>query len=178
MARPKSYCGYPEQTEIEFSKPWFERLEPYFHIYKQVSGIHLSGKKMRIDAVISPKCTNDWKNKNIAFGLEFKSPTKIDRLHNQTDFIKQCIDYSYTNFENFGYIPILSCPFFEFDSTYSNDKSLTAIRHLLNSFNVGELDITYRGLSIVFAQSHFIWNNGSVILGKSWTFEKKFGCRK
>jgi hypothetical protein len=178
MGRPTNYRKYSETSEKNFTEAWLKELSEFFFIQEQVTGIHLSGKKMIIDAIISPKNKDEWKNKNIAFGVEFKSPTKNDRLHNQMDFMKQCVDYSYTNFTNYGFIPILSCPRFEIDSTYSDIKSLIALRHFLNTFQVGELDNTYRGLSIIFADIHFIWEDGKVSLGKSWGFKKNFGCRK
>lgn len=177
MGRPENYLKYPNSFENEFSENWLEKLSVFFLIEKQVSGIHLTGKRMRIDAIITPKDKNNWKNKDIAFGIEFKSPTKIDRLHNQTNFMRQCVDYSYTDFKNFGFIPILSCPRFELDKTYSDAKSLTALRHFLNSFQVGELDNTHRGLSIIFAEHHFIWENGSVHEGRYWSLKKNFGSK-
>lgn len=178
MGRPDNYKKYSESSEEEFCEIWFEKLSEFFYIDRQVTGEHLSKKKLRIDAVISPKNKDEWRNKEIAFGVEFKSPTKNDRLHNQIDFMKQCVDYSYTSFGKYGFIPILSCPRFELDSTYSDVKSLTALRHFLNAFQVGELDETHRGLSIIFADDHFIWEAGKVSLGKRWMFEKDFGCRK
>ena len=89
MGRPENYLKYPNSFENEFSENWLEKLSVFFLIEKQVSGIHLTGKRMRIDAIITPKDKNNWKNKDIAFGIEFKSPTKIDRLHNQTNFMRQ-----------------------------------------------------------------------------------------
>lgn len=177
MGRPKNYSKYEDADEIIFRNNWFAKLEPYFEIYKEVTGVHLTGAKLQIDAVIRPKDISEWKNTKIAFGVEFKSPTKIDRLRNQFGFMKQCVDYSYTEFDSFGFIPVLSCPRFEVDETYSNEKALTSIRHFLNSFNVGELDDTYRGLSIIFAEHHYIWADGIVNEGKRWSFEKKFGSR-
>lgn len=178
MGRPKKYQKYNEQEEHEFKQQWLDKLKPYFTIKEEVSGTHLSGQKLRIDAVIIPKDLSDWKNKEIAFGIEFKSPTKIDRLGNQLNFMKQCVDYSYTKFDSLGFIPILSCPQFEIDEVYSNDKSLTTLRHFLNRFQVGELYETHRGLSIIYAEHHFIWFDGKVHEGKRWMLNKEFGNKK
>lgn len=176
MGRPENHLKYKTQTEQEFKSSWLKKLDQHFYIEEEVTGIHLTGKKLRIDAIIKPKDTTDWKNKDIAFGVEFKSPTNIDRLNNQFSFMRQCVDYSYTEFKNYGFIPILSCPSFEIDETYSDEKSLKALRHFLNSFNVGELCDTYRGTSIRFAEHHYIWVNGKVQhAGKTWGLKKKFG---
>ncbi|MDO6739389.1 hypothetical protein [Wenyingzhuangia sp. 2_MG-2023] len=174
MGRPKKYSKYEEQNESEFKKHWLKKLEQHFTIEEEVSGIHITGKKLRIDAIIKPKDTSDWKNKNIVFGLEFKSPTKIDRLNNQLNYMRQCVDYSYTKFGDYGFIPILSCPQFELDETYSTSKALKTLKHFLNTFNVGELGETYRGYSILFADS-YIWSSGKVELGKRWLLKKKIG---
>jgi len=177
MGRPEKYNNFAEISEEKFALCLEDKLSPFFHIKKQVLGTHLTGKKMRIDLIITPKDTTDWKNKNIAFGIEIKSPTKLDRLNGQLGFMKQCVDYSYTNFKDYGFIPILAYPDFAIDNTYATEKSLTALRHFLNQFQVGELKETYRGLSIIFAEHHFIWYNGIVGEGKKWTLKRKFGSK-
>lgn len=179
MGRPEKYsnlCNSKNLSEDDFFNSWQERLEKYFYIKKEVPGIHLSGKTMKIDAVITPKDTTDWKNKEIAFGVEFKSPAKLDRLHSQFNFMKQCVDYSYTNFKDYGYIPILGCPAFEVDETYSDVKALSGYRRFLNSFAIGELCQTHKGLTIIFAEQ-YIWHEGIVDSGKRWSFEKNFGSK-
>jgi len=177
MGLPKYYSQFDIESEIVFKNKILSDLRKDFIIVEECRGTHLSGKQLRIDAIIKPKDISDWKNKEIAFGLEFKSPSNLKSFGGQLGFIKQCIDYSYTDFENFGFIPILSCPRIELDETYSGERSLTTIRHLLNQFLVGEMDYTHRGLSIIFAEHHFIWQDSVVNEGKRWALKKHFGSK-
>ena len=177
MALSSYYAEFPDQHESDFSNKVLNILSDHFDIEEEVWGTHLAGRKLRIDAVIKPKDISEWKNKDIAFGLEFKSPSKLVSFGNQLNFMKQCVDYSYTKFEGFGFIPILSCPRFSLDETYSNEKALTTLRHFLNRFRIGELDKTYRGVSIIFAEHHYIWADGKVNEGKKWELKPNFGSK-
>lgn len=168
---------FKESNEPEFKQIILSSLSNYFEIKEEVQGRHMTGALVRIDAVIKPKNIGDWKNKDIAFGVEFKSPAKLKSLGGQLHFMKQCVDYSYSNFESFGFIPIVACHRFSIDETYSNEISLRAFRHFMNQFHVGELDNTYRDLSIIFADSHYIWQDGKVHEGKRWRFKKSIGSK-
>ena len=174
MEKYSNLCDSRNLSENEFSHFWENKLKEFFYIKKQVKGKHLSGKKMKIDAVITPKDTTDWKNKEIAFGINFKLPKKLEDLHSLISLMGEYVDYSNTKFEGYGFIPILACTAFEVDYTYSDRRTLTAFRHFMNVFNIGEICQIYRGLTIAFAEN-YIWNDGVAEGGKRWLFKKKFG---
>lgn len=178
MGLSKEYEKYNEMSEFEFKKHIISVLSNDFVISEEWNGIHLSGSNVRIDAVMRPKNTDLWMNKKIVFGIEFKSPSKLIGFGKQLEFIKQAIDYSNTKFDRLGHIPILICPMIFFDEAYSNDNSNTFMRKLLNKFNIGEIGYTHRGLSIIFAESEFIWTTKEgVCSGKRDKLITKFGSQ-
>ncbi len=61
--------------EKEFCENVLKALSEDFIIFKEVSGKHFSGAQLRIDAVLIPKDTSQWKDKNICLGVEFKCET-------------------------------------------------------------------------------------------------------
>lgn len=161
-------------NEKEFSKKVLLRLDSHFTIYEQVRGYHFTGKKFRIDAVICPKKTENWANPHIAFGIEFKSPDKIVGGNNVGQLIKQAYDYLNTDFENFGKIPILICPL-KFQEHYSSFNEIRLIKRILGDFGIGEIvnDKNYKGLKIVFKETHDVWSERyGVEYGKQWHFKK------
>lgn len=135
------------------------------------------GKNVRIDALIKPIENEMWANKEIVFGVELKKEFKATGLNEVTDHIKQAIDYSYAEWKGVGRIPILICPGISYTG-YANENGESVIKHLLSRFAIGELKQTHRGLAIVMADSHFIWDQTSGICeGKRWTFKTSIGCK-
>ncbi|WP_271785336.1 hypothetical protein [Aquimarina algiphila] len=80
--------GYPvtpdELTEDKFQEIILELLAPYFTVEQEVWGTHFSGRRMKIDAIVTPKNTSEWRNKNIKFGIEFKKPLSTE-LNNRRE---------------------------------------------------------------------------------------------
>jgi len=178
MGYANSYKGFGDLSEKEYKSKIITDLKRDFVVKEEYWGTHFSGQKVRIDAVFRPKNTDLWMNKKIVFGLEFKSPAKLKQLGKQLAFTKQAIDYSNTIFDKLGYIPVLICPRIDFDTTYSHDKAPYFMRKLLNQFNVGELDYTHRGLSILFSDSEFIYTSTEgVKKGKSSRLITNFGSK-
>lgn len=159
MGYANTHKGFGNLSEAEYKAKIIADLSKDFIVQEEWWGTHLSGQRVRIDAVFCPKNTDLWMNKKIVFGLEFKSPAKLEQLGKQLHFTKQAIDYSNTKFDKVGFIPVLVCPRIDFDTTYSDKKAPSFMRKLLNQFNVGELDYTHRGLSIIFADSEFIYTS-------------------
>lgn len=157
-------------------------LSVYFHIQREVFGTHFSGKRIRIDLIISPINKSDWLNKNVVFGVEFKNPSTQTDCRNDTALIKQSIDYRHTNFDNYGYIPIIACPgFINSFSVNPHEFSKAAypfVSRLLCKLNCGELIHTkYYGWYIKFAGDHPVWSEkyGVMTAGKNWKFNTSFG---
>lgn len=61
-------------TEADLAERVIERLEPWFWVEREVVGQHCSGRSLRVDAVIRPRNSENWRNPTVAFGLEFKKP--------------------------------------------------------------------------------------------------------
>jgi hypothetical protein len=98
-------------NENDFARRILEILSPHFHIHKQIRGRHFSGKQMIIDAIVQPKNNWEWKNLEVALGIEFKDDLRIrGDTTNYTRWLAQCVDYSHTEWNTFGYIYIFACP--------------------------------------------------------------------
>jgi len=160
-----------QQQEKEFKKPILERLSHDFNIRQEWEG-KCFGKPVRIDALLKPKDISLWANKELVIGIEFKRDFFESAVNKQLDGIKQCIDYSYTEWKGIGRIPILFCPGFNI----SNNNGYNIIAKLLARFNIGELKETHRGLAFVMADQHFIWDEQTgVCEGKKWGMNNKTG---
>lgn len=96
--------GLPEQV--------LPRLEPYFHIHREVTGTHPTGKRLRIDAIVVPRDPSGWARPDIALGIEFKRAAAIGR-GDSSRTIRQCLDYTVVEWPSFGSgIPVFYCPGF------------------------------------------------------------------
>lgn len=169
-------------SEKDIEKNVSEVLAKYFEFIPKVKGKHFSGKQLVIDYIIRPIDTSLWKNRNIVFGLEFKDLTRLDKKGDTTDFTKwiaQCVDYSNTCWDGFGYINILTCPGIStstfMDAAYSSRFLLKILGHL----GVGELKNTSNyGWAIFLHEQHRIWSEKEgVSSGKIWNLARKFGSR-
>lgn len=100
-------------NEKQLKENVVQELRENFYFYPEVKGTHFSGKRLALDYVMKPKDTTEWKNKNIVFGVEFKDVPALDKkgdTSNFTKWIAQCVDYSHTVWDDFGYLFILTCP--------------------------------------------------------------------
>jgi len=97
--------GLPEQV--------LPRLAPHFHIHREVTGRHPSGKRLRIDAIAVPRDPSGWSRPDIALGIEFKRVMAVGR-GDSSRVIRQCLDYTLVDWPGFGTgLPIFYCPGFE-----------------------------------------------------------------
>lgn len=160
------------KIEKDFSDRILGRLSFDFHIYEQVEGRHFSGKKKIIDAIIKPKEKSGWKRSDIAFGIEFKSPTDIFSPSDVSKHIRQAYDYLFTDFDGFGHIPVLMCPF-RIPSNYPHDGETMWTKRVFSRFGVGEItNYPNKGLSIVFNGDFVVWSEKMKIeRGREWSME-------
>lgn len=167
-------------TEADYKKIILEKTAMYFHIQKEVTG-YFFGNRCRIDAVITPKDNTGWSNKDVSFGIEFKhfSDNRDDSsLNYYTKQFKQIVDYSYTEFNGVGRIPVLICPpLFNNLTGDLNLRQANLLKHVMGQCNVGELFLCKRkGLSIIFNAHHLIWcERYGVCQGKTQQFKPKTG---
>lgn len=173
MRNPKIY-------EKDFQNNVLQVLAEFFVIDTQVSGTHFSGKRMKIDAVLKPRQLLEWKNPSVAFGIEFKSPNKLKSTTDKTHWLTQCVDYANTNWNDYGYIHIFSCPAI-FDTLLHTNlpESQWLLNRLLSNMGIGELkQHSSYGWCFYLQNSHLIWSEKrGVVAGKTWTLQRTFGSR-
>jgi hypothetical protein len=163
--------------EKQFVDDILKILEVDFYIHREVMGTHFSGSRLRIDAVVRPKENTLWKNQNVFFGIEFKCEESLKDTKDSTHWIKQCIDYANTNWDDYGYMYVFSCPsvFNKIDFAIKGNEWLW--NRILSNLGVGRLDYNkYHGWAFYLQDTHKIWGqNGGVTSGKHWTLKRKFG---
>lgn len=169
-------------SEKDIERIVSDSLSKYFEFIPKVKGKHFSGKRLEIDFVIKPIDTSLWKNQDIVFGLEFKDLDRFDKKGDTTDFTKwiaQCVDYSNTYWDDFGYIHILTCPGISTSTFMDAAYSSTLVLKLLGHLGVGELKNTPNyGWAIFLHEQHRMWSEKEgVSSGKIWNLTRKFGSR-
>ena len=148
-----------------------------FYIVEQVYGTHFSGARLRIDAIAKPKDISNWKNPDVCFGIEFKLQENLKDTHDSTHWIKQCIDYANTKWDNYGYIYVFSCPSIFDKLDYAVQGNQWLWNRILSNLGVGRLDNhKYYGWSFFLQDTHRVWSQrDGVTSGKHWTLKRKFG---
>lgn len=158
-------------TEQKFKHQIIQRLEHDFEIRKEWTG-KCFDKNVRIDALLKPRKPELWANKDLIIGIEFKRDIFKSAINEQLNGIKQCIDYSYTKWKGIGHIPVFFCPGFKI----SKNDGYDTMSKLLGRFNVGELRETHRGLALIMAENHFIWDEKvGVCEGRKGKLQTKTG---
>lgn len=170
-------------SEIHVITDVINQLSNSFIFHRHVGGKHFSAKQLQIDFVIKPIDCSNWKNKKICFGLEFKDMPNLNQKGDTTDFTKwlaQCVDYSNTNWDNYGYIYILTCPGITSSVFMNKVDSSSLLTRVLGHLGIGELKLlkTY-GWTITLHGDHRIWSQkkGVETPGKMWNLERVFGSR-
>jgi hypothetical protein len=152
-------------TEDDLKAKVLRVLDPHFNIKLEVPGVnHYKGKTYRIDAIIQPKDTSNWLNKEAAFGIEFKASGHSGKTGDVTKFIEQASDYTLTKWAGYdrltgGYLPILMCPL---EMPYDLDGWL--IKRVIGQRGIGEIKGMYGGLAIVFNEVHIMWHEKQGVL--------------
>lgn len=175
-----------KNREAAFSRMILGRLDPFFHIYPEVTGKSCDGTPMRIDAIVRPKDTKEWKNPSVALGIEFKVPHHSDGSTSVGDFAKwimQSVDYAHTVWPKFGRIYVFTCPGVTklFGDRGIDPKSGSGLLARIGARGgVGELKEESPG-NLVFALSadHPVWSEkrGVLTCGRTWNLERKVGSR-
>lgn len=160
-----------------FANNILELLKDDFIIVTEVWGTHFSGARLRIDAILKPKDPTKWKNPDVCFGIEFKLAEKLKDTKDKTLWIKQCIDYANTEWDNYGYLYIFSCPSIFDKLEYAVMGNQWLWNRILSNLGVGRLDMNnYHGWTFYLQDTHRIWSQkGGVASGKNWSLKRKFG---
>jgi hypothetical protein len=110
----------------------------------------------------------------VAFVVECKARERQKAMRDRSHWLRQCVDYSYTRWQGYGYRCVLTFPsaFGPFDKSGKQEE-----RHLLGALGVGELiHDRWNGWSI-YLSGHRIWSAKSGVSdGKNWTCKKRFGA--
>lgn len=163
-------------NENSIAETFLHHLKADFIIQREVKGVHLSGKELRIDAILKPKETKGWLNPNITIGVEFKDPSKISSSQGrgEYDLLAQCLDYSMTDFEGVdnNSTIILICP------GIASDKN--DVYRFLSRYNIGYMDVS-NDYGISMRMGHLgipLWcsEKGAMRISKSY-WRKTFGVR-
>jgi hypothetical protein len=169
-------------SEASLSARYLTDLEPHFYIEREVAGSHFSGKRLRLDAVLKPKISSSWKRNDVAFGIEFKDADRFSQNYdtkNLTRWLAQCVDYSNTDWDSFGYLYIFCCPSLVDQVPESVLPNPMFVRNFMGQMGIGEINYQPRyGLSIVLHGHHRIWSEAKgVEHGKTYTLSRRFGSR-
>lgn len=164
------------------------RLSKHFHIEEEVWGTHWSGKRLRIDAVLTPLDDSGWKTKRPRLGIEFKNFRGFDPSFSIKDYTKwwsQCHDYAETKFDGHGHMYVFSYNGFSHYRQRLSSESLAAFAvRFWGRLGVGELQPTTDGwprkqcLMFVLHGTTKIWSEVSGVKeGSRMSMERKFGSR-
>lgn len=160
----------PEQVSTDELK---DLLGRHFIIEEQVHGRHFASKaKKRLDMVIRPRDTSGWMNKSVAFGVEIK------KHHGETGdhcrHIGQSCDYANTEWDGFGFIYILTYP--SIIPSWISDAGF--VHRMAGRLGVGVIENSPLNGASILINEHMIWSeNTSVVDGRHWKLERKFGSR-
>ena len=157
------------------------RLEPHFEIAREVSGLHFTGKRVRIDAIVTPLNHVGFRGRP-SFGIEFKSSGgwKQRMADGLASHYSQCMDYAISEFDGFGCVQVL--PYLN-SARAETHRKLAAPGSLglslLQRFGVGTLEDDARWGLTIRSGGNRIWSEDGGITGhgENWKFERKFGTR-
>jgi len=176
-------------TEKLLQKHILDLLSSDFEIEEQVKGKHFSGAKLKIDAIIIPKVTVGWKDEIPVLGLEFKNNLRLKGdTKNYTKWLAQCIDYSHTEWGEYGYIYVFACPGLIEGLPYQTDVDPTKndpdsiqwlLPRIMSQLGVGELKNSNKyGWTFYLQNEHRIWSQKEGVReGNRWSLTRKFGSR-
>jgi hypothetical protein len=149
-------------------------LEPHFEIKRECVGRHPSGQSLCIDAILRPKDTVLWANKEIALGVEFKSPESArTKGHADAAIMAQCLDYSFCHFPSYPSVLVFACPL---PARLGGEAYLL---RLLAQYHVGYVAFGWKtglrfvlGGDTIWREEGGVWN-----VGRESMFAKQYGNR-
>ena len=162
-------------------------LSREFEVREQVPGRHFSGKKLRIDAIVTPRDSSEWKTERPMLGIEFKDQSAFCDSFNFKDYsawMAQCIDYANTEWEGAGIVYVFAYGCF---NAVNNVKGGWMLERLCGRLGVGSLinaRQNYDQLPPCLASLRFMLNGDCIWSGmdglkkgRHWSMHRKFGSR-
>lgn len=184
-----------DNSEAVFQTKMLDFLSSDFKILKEQAVGYIRDNRVFIDAIIEPIDKSLWKNKNVKFGIEFKSIEKIKQQKQINQFIAQCVSYSFTDFKGYDNLLIAACPS-SYSKLYratqdrqyhwSNEYGIAGRMHrFLGAFGVAEF-VSEAGVVKLILNTNVIWEkSGKEEKGKfikstveRLNMNKYFGRRK
>lgn len=166
--------------ESDLKKSVLLRLSAHFNVFEEVWGTHWSGKRVRIDAIITPKDDSEWKTKSPRLGIEFKNFRKFNPSFDMKDYTRwwaQCHDYAETKFDEHGYVYCFSYNgFHHYRQRMGREVAAAFAVRFWGRLGVGEIQPDE--LIFVINGTNKIWSERrGVIDGRRISMERKFGSR-
>jgi hypothetical protein len=153
-------------------------FSPHFYIEREVKGVHFSGRRLRLDLLLRPIRSNEWKNPNTAFGIEVKLPHNERGWGDCSRHFAQACDYANTSWDGVGFVPVFCWPNFmpERMSQAFDDEGF--FHRVAGQMNIGFVyEAPYHGVGLSLC-GHCIWNQCSgVCEGRFWGLKHKVGSR-
>lgn len=170
-ARSESLSG--RVTEPEIKRAVLAALAPYFRIRGEVWGVHVTGQRVGIDAVLQPNDPESWRSDGLAFGIEFKGTGGArGRGQGSVDALAQCVDYSCSRFPDVEKMLVFLCP------VPMSLRKEDRLWRFAGRYNVGSVD--FRNGEIVLRwclQDVWSESRGLTPLGRRAEFAQRFGNR-
>lgn len=173
--------------EKDISERVLDRLSKHFRIEEQVQGMHWSGRRLRIDAIVTPLDDSGWKTKSPSLGIEFKNFRGFNPSFDIKDYTKwwsQCHDYAETDFDGHGYVFVFSYNGFSHYRQRGKDSLAAFAIRFWGRLGVGELSLARDGFpsreGLMFSMSDSkVWSEitGPRDGAKNWNMKRKFGSR-
>jgi hypothetical protein len=107
----ESVRNWKYRSEADLASAALGELGRYFTADREVRGVHCTGKRLRLDAVLRPRDPSGWFDPPPVFGVEFKNALagSLD-TRRFTSWAAQAVDYAHTDWEGYGRLMIFTCP--------------------------------------------------------------------
>lgn len=148
-----------------------KKLERHFYIDREVTGVHFTGKPVRIDAILRPIDSFEWRDPNCSIGLEIKRGS--DRVGEITKQISQAVDYANSSFDGVGMVYVFCYPD---PAAGQYGSSRRFYERLVGQMGVGFLsDTPCLRLEL---KGHLVWSEATgPCEAKNWSLARKFGSK-
>ena len=156
-------------SERELADRVIARLEQWFHVRREVWGTHCTERRLRADAIISPRDNAGWRNPDAAFGVGFKLPCSATAsISDYTRWIAQAVSYTHVNWPGCGRLIVLTCPgaaTWLDRPTDGHDRELYTARRLVGQLGVGELVLRWASGLTILVNGEPIWSERHGVTG-------------
>lgn len=181
-----------QKNENQLSEWMAEELEYYFNVQREVTGTHCSGRRMRIDLLLTPRPdvgrheSHLWKTENPVLGIEVKR-LRRGGWKAYSAHLAQAVDYTHVQWDGYGAARIFTfSPPDSFDmitdvrgNYIDQDNEDRKFRTLIWQLGVGELAYLDRdGWTLLGQSNHVLWSEArGVHEAKRWDMSPKLGSR-